>query len=28
MTTPISEMYRYTLDGPGADPMELRTLQN
>jgi heavy metal efflux system protein len=26
--TPIGEVYRYTLDGPGADPMTLRTLQD
>jgi heavy metal efflux system protein len=26
--TPIGEVYRYTLDGPGADPMNLRTLQD
>ncbi len=25
--TPIGEVYRYTLDGAAADPMELRTLQ-
>jgi heavy metal efflux system protein len=28
MSTPIGEVYRYTLDGPGADPMTLRTLQD
>ncbi len=28
MATPIGEVYRYTLDGPGADPMTLRTLQD
>jgi cobalt-zinc-cadmium resistance protein CzcA len=28
MATPIGEVYRYTLEGPGADPMELRTLQD
>src|SRR3569623_1530906 len=26
--TPIGEGYRYTLEGPGADPMTLRTLQD
>ena len=28
MATPIGEVYRYTLEGPGADPMQLRTLQD
>ncbi len=28
LATPIGEVYRYTLEGPGADPMELRTLQD
>ena len=28
MATPIGEVYRYTLEGAGADPMELRTLQD
>jgi cobalt-zinc-cadmium resistance protein CzcA len=28
MATPIGEVYRYTLDGHGADPMTLRTLQD
>jgi cobalt-zinc-cadmium resistance protein CzcA len=28
MATPIGEVYRYTLDGKGADPMTLRTLQD
>jgi len=28
MATPIGEVYRYTLKGPGADPMQLRTLQD
>ncbi|HYV84707.1 MAG TPA: efflux RND transporter permease subunit, partial [Patescibacteria group bacterium] len=28
MATPIGEVYRYTLDGGGADPMTLRTLQD
>jgi cobalt-zinc-cadmium resistance protein CzcA len=28
MATPIGEIFRYTLDGPGADPMTLRTLQD
>lgn len=28
MATPIGEVYRYTLEGPGADPMTLRTLQD
>ena len=27
LATPIGEIYRYTLSGPGADPMRLRTLQ-
>ncbi|AKU90124.1 efflux RND transporter permease subunit [Vulgatibacter incomptus] len=27
LATPIGEVYRYTLEGPGADPMLLRTLQ-
>ncbi|MFO0756994.1 MAG: CusA/CzcA family heavy metal efflux RND transporter [Byssovorax sp.] len=27
MATPIGEVYRYTLDGKGSDPMTLRTLQ-
>ncbi|HEY4120152.1 MAG TPA: CusA/CzcA family heavy metal efflux RND transporter [Byssovorax sp.] len=27
MATPIGEVYRYTLDGAGTDPMELRTQQ-
>jgi cobalt-zinc-cadmium resistance protein CzcA len=27
MATPIGEIYRYTLQSPGADPMTLRTLQ-
>src|SRR5215831_8329808 len=27
MATPIGEVYRYTLTGKGADPMQLRTLQ-
>jgi heavy metal efflux system protein len=27
MATPIGEIYRYTLEGPSADPMQLRTLQ-
>ncbi len=27
MATPIGEIYRYTLDGAGTDPMTLRTLQ-
>src|SRR4051794_41057749 len=27
MATPIGEVYRYTLKGKGADPMQLRTLQ-
>jgi cobalt-zinc-cadmium resistance protein CzcA len=27
LATPIGEVYRYTLDGPGADPMTLRTQQ-
>src|SRR5262249_17247728 len=26
--TPIGEVYRYTLEGEGADPMELRTLED
>ena len=26
--TPIGEVYRYTLDGPGEDPMTLRTVQD
>jgi len=28
MATPIGEVYRYTIDGGGADPMTLRTLQD
>jgi cobalt-zinc-cadmium resistance protein CzcA len=28
MATPIGEVYRYSLDGGGADPMTLRTLQD
>ena len=28
LATPIGEVYRYTLDGPAADPMTLRTLQD
>jgi len=28
MATPIGEIFRYTLEGPGADPMTLRTLQD
>src|SRR4029078_5370192 len=28
MATPIGEVYRYTLEGPGSDPMTLRTLQD
>src|SRR5512143_3116755 len=28
MATPIGEVYRYTLEGSGADPMTLRTLQD
>lgn len=28
LATPIGEIYRYTLKGPGADPMSLRTLQD
>jgi cobalt-zinc-cadmium resistance protein CzcA len=28
MATPIGEVYRYTVEGPGADPMSLRTLQD
>jgi heavy metal efflux system protein len=28
LATPIGEVYRYTLDGPGTDPMTLRTLQD
>ncbi len=28
MYTPIGEVYRYSLAGPGADPMTLRTLQD
>ncbi len=28
LATPIGEVYRYTLTGPGADPMTLRTLQD
>src|SRR5262252_10589501 len=28
LATPIGEDYRYTLEGPGADPMTLRTLQD
>ncbi|HEY0191345.1 MAG TPA: efflux RND transporter permease subunit, partial [Kofleriaceae bacterium] len=28
LATPIGEVYRYTLEGPGADPMTLRTLQD
>ncbi|HVZ35871.1 MAG TPA: CusA/CzcA family heavy metal efflux RND transporter, partial [Polyangiaceae bacterium] len=27
LATPIGEIYRYTLEGPSADPMTLRTLQ-
>src|SRR6478752_2267640 len=27
LATPIGEIYRYTLTGPKADPMQLRTLQ-
>ena len=28
LATPIGEVYRYTLEGPGADPMLLRTTQD
>ncbi|HEX3762179.1 MAG TPA: efflux RND transporter permease subunit, partial [Kofleriaceae bacterium] len=28
LATPIGEVYRYSLDGPGADPMTLRTVQD
>src|SRR5262249_42018162 len=28
LATPIGEVYRYTLDGTGTDPMTLRTLQD
>src|SRR5947208_3521310 len=28
LATPIGEVYRYTLEGPGADPMTLRTTQD
>ncbi len=28
LATPIGEVYRYTLEGRGADPMSLRTLQD
>jgi cobalt-zinc-cadmium resistance protein CzcA len=28
MATPIGEVYRYTLEGAGADPMSLRTLED
>jgi cobalt-zinc-cadmium resistance protein CzcA len=28
LATPCGEVYRYSLDGEGADPMELRTLQD
>lgn len=28
MATPIGEVFRYTLQGPAADPMKLRTLQD
>ena len=28
LATPIGEVYRYTLESPGADPMSLRTLQD
>ncbi len=28
LATPIGEVYRYTLEGPGSDPMTLRTLQD
>ena len=28
LATPIGEVYRYTLDGRGADPMRLRTVQD
>src|SRR5262249_24162704 len=28
MATPIGEVYRYSLEGSGADPMTLRTLQD
>jgi len=28
LATPIGEVYRYTLDGAGTDPMTLRTLQD
>ena len=28
LSTPIGELYRYSLEGPGADPMKLRELQD
>src|SRR5882724_10687843 len=28
LATPIGEVYRYTLEGPGADPITLRTTQD
>ncbi len=28
LATPIGEVYRYSLEGPGADPMTLRTVQD
>jgi cobalt-zinc-cadmium resistance protein CzcA len=28
LATPIGEVYRYTLEGPSSDPMELRTIQD
>src|SRR3954465_1879407 len=28
LATPIGEVYRYSLDGPGADPKSLRTAQD
>src|SRR5678816_210013 len=28
LATPIGEVYRYSLEGPGADPMTLRTAQD
>src|SRR3954470_20295748 len=28
LATPIGEVYRYTLEGPGADPRTLRTIQD
>src|SRR5882757_4920902 len=28
LATPIGEVYRYTLEGPGADPRTLRTVQD